>query len=101
MSDTLKVPKQEPKRDLSGTTVRIAEYDRETLQIIHWWPINEYQRKVDATEARLFLVELLGTLFPDPDHKGSRPLTEQDLIAIRLSVEDRLSALASMPALQA
>jgi hypothetical protein len=100
MSDTLKVPGQEPKRDLSGTTVHIAEYDRGTFQVVHRWPVDEYVYKTDATTARKIVVGLLDTLFPDPAHAGSRPLTEQDLSAIRLSVAEQLGVLASQPITQ-
>lgn len=35
MPDTLKIPKQEPKRDLMATVLHIAEYDRSTLKLVH------------------------------------------------------------------
>ena len=73
MADTLKLPGQEPKRDLTGTTVHIAEYDRVSLQVIHRWPIQEYERKADATQARQIVIALLDAQFPDPAHTGPPP----------------------------
>ncbi len=94
MTDTLKLAGQEPKRDLTGTTVHIAEYDRLTLKMIHQWPVAEYRLKAEATQARGIVVELLASEFPDPAHKGTRPLTEQDLAALRGELTGRLSPFA-------
>lgn len=90
-SPTLKLPKQEPRPDLTANRVYIAEYDRGTLKLVHDWPVGEYGPKATAARAAGIVAELLGALFPDSAHAGTRPLAEQDLAAIRIDVERRLT----------
>ena len=88
MSGTLKMPKQEPRRDLTATVLHIAEYDRGTLKLVQDWPVAEYPQKAVALQARAVVDEFLARAFPDPAHAGTRPLTDQDLAAIRHAVAD-------------
>lgn len=88
MPGTLKMPKQEPRRDLTATVLHIAEYDRGTLQLVHDWPVGEFPQKATALQARAVVDEFLARTFPDPAHTGTRPLTDADLTAIHLAVAD-------------